>query len=151
MKGEKIFQLLYTSQSLKEMDSNEVGQILEGARKYNTKKNITGLLLYIKNDFIQLLEGKKEEVLELYDSIKKDKRHELVRTLISCYADERLFVEWSMGYSHFDNMEGLEKYAYAKDIDLKGIFDVKIENKVHPALLLMRTFYISRNNENKLN
>ena len=129
------------------MDSNDVSKILEVARNFNSKKDITGMLLYIKKDFLQILEGNKEDVLLLYDSIKKDDRHDQIRTLISCYGDERLFNDWSMGYSHFDNMEGLKNYAYTKNVDLNGLLDEDLNNKVHPSILLLKTFYFSRNNE----
>ena len=129
------------------MDSHDIGRILEVSRIFNYSKNITGMLLYIKKDFLQILEGKKNDVLQLYNKIKLDNRHEVVRTLISCYGDERLFNDWSMGYSHFDNMDGLQNYACTKNVDFFGLLNEDLNNRVHPAILLLKTFYYSRNNE----
>ena len=108
------------------------------------------MLLYIKKDFLQCLEGKKEDIVELFDAIKKDRRHEQVRILISCNGNERLFKDWSMGYSHFDNMDGLKNYAFTKNIDIAGLLDEDLNNKLHPALLLLKTFCFTRNSDFKI-
>ena len=102
------------------------------------------MLLYIKNDFIQLLEGDKEKVLDLYDKIKQDPRHHDVNTLLSCYGNDRVFSEWSMGFSSFDNMEKLKEFAYAKNIDTDGLFQPDLVNPFHPACLLLKCFHVSR-------
>ena len=142
--NEGIYYIVYTSEASKTMDHNKISEILRISREKNSKKGITGMLLYIKNDFIQLLEGDKEEILSLYEVISKDPRHGNVKTLISCHGDKRLFSEWSMGFSSFDNLEKLNEFAFAKNVDTKGLFDQDLSNVFHPALLLLKCFHASR-------
>ncbi len=41
----------------------------------NSQKNVRGILLYSEGHFFQVLEGEKENVLSLFNSIEKDSRH----------------------------------------------------------------------------
>lgn len=73
-------------------------EILMTSREYNSQKNITGCLLFSNNIFLQLLEGKKEDVKNLYHSIKKDKRHSNITLLIEQEVNERMFPDWSLAF-----------------------------------------------------
>lgn len=53
-------------------------------------------MVYFKNEFYQLLEGKEEDVLSLYESIKKDKRHFNVTLLNQEQTKYRIFSNWNM-------------------------------------------------------
>ncbi|QII43806.1 BLUF domain-containing protein [Flagellimonas oceani] len=73
-----IYTLTYESVIVKPMDNQEMGLLLEQSRNNNIRDNITGCLIYYMGGFIQVLEGDRTKVLELYEKIKLDKRHKNV-------------------------------------------------------------------------
>lgn len=78
---------------------NELAELLTVARCNNQKYQITGLLLYKAPLFMQLLEGPKETVEQLFDTIKQDPRHSDVSGLIKGDIQRRTFPDWQMGFA----------------------------------------------------
>jgi hypothetical protein len=93
-----LYQLAYASQAAKPMTVTELEKILVDARAGNLTRNVTGVLLYIDGVFFQLLEGEKDVVLRLLDSITKDTRHGSLKVICENEAAERAFGGWSMAY-----------------------------------------------------
>ena len=94
---ENLFQLVYTSKRKPDCSDAEIDKILGACKKNNPQQNITGVLLYTDKMFVQYLEGDSRKILALYDSIKKDDRHE--RSVLISYGplNERAFPNWHMG------------------------------------------------------
>lgn len=53
----------------------EIESLLAEWQEKNNSKNIKGMLLFSEGHFFQVLEGEKENVLDLFHRIKKDPRH----------------------------------------------------------------------------
>ncbi|MFK7804036.1 MAG: BLUF domain-containing protein [Anaerolineae bacterium] len=102
---DKIYKLIYVSAAHHSMSEDELFTLLEKSKANNKAKNITGILLYHQENFFQLLEGNKDDVMELYQIIERDKRHTQVLPLIHEVADKRDFPDWSMGFRRLDQIE----------------------------------------------
>lgn len=78
---------------------SEVGlkEILKSACRNNTSQGITGILVYDRGHFFQVLEGSYNDVEAVFSRIQKDKRHCCVNRIISYPIQERLFPNWKMG------------------------------------------------------
>ena len=89
--------MVYTSKRKPDCSDSEIDKILASCKKNNPAKNITGVLLYTDDMFVQYLEGGRQEILDLYDAIKEDSRHE--RSVMISYGplEERTFPNWYMG------------------------------------------------------
>ena len=94
--------LIYTSKRSSFCTDKEIDSILEACERNNSHKSITGVLLYSENLFIQYLEGGKEELMQLYDKIKTDDRHNDVVIISSRQINKRIFPGWSMGRKNLD-------------------------------------------------
>ncbi len=92
--------ILYTSKALKPFKDDELQKLLEVARLNNSKKSITGMLLYCNGNFIQLLEGDEQELTNLFEIISRDARHLEVKKIIEGKIDKPQFPDWSMGYKY---------------------------------------------------
>lgn len=88
---------LYASRPAKPLDGPFLDDILERSRKNNPKLGITGLLCVSDNLFIQVIEGGRDEVCELFNAIVRDERHQQVRLLSYAEISERKFGSWTMG------------------------------------------------------
>ncbi len=74
-----------------------VDSILEQSRRNNLRLGITGMLCVSDDIFIQVLEGGRDEVCELFNTIVRDPRHSQVRILVFEEISERRFANWTMG------------------------------------------------------
>jgi len=92
-----LVRLLYASQPAKPLDNGIVDSILETSRTHNPARGITGLLCFGEDLFMQVLEGGRDEVCELYNAIVRDTRHANVRLLSYEEIPERRFGSWTMG------------------------------------------------------
>jgi Sensors of blue-light using FAD len=98
-----MYELVYCSLAKRSLNKNDIPDILNTAKAFNSKNGITGCLLYYKNEFIQILEGEKNVVRELYKNIQHDNRHSAVTLMIDDELEERKFKEWSMAYFELNN------------------------------------------------
>ncbi|WP_052731043.1 BLUF domain-containing protein [Spirosoma radiotolerans] len=90
--------ITYFSTAIETTTEDNIQEIVTFSRERNARLNITGVLLYINGQIVQVLEGQQTAVTKLYNSIQQDPRHTQVRTVISRPISHRLFSHWYMGY-----------------------------------------------------
>jgi hypothetical protein len=86
-----LVRLLYASRATTPLVASVQDSILEQSRSHNPALGITGILCFSDNVFIQVLEGGRDEVCELYNTIVRDGRHQHVRILSFEEIRERRF------------------------------------------------------------
>ena len=94
-----LVRLLYASRSTGPIDEALVASILEKAHAYNAAHGLTGILCTSAEGgvFLQVLEGGRAAVNELYGHILRDPRHRDVTLLDYAEIGERRFATWRMG------------------------------------------------------
>ena len=94
-----LVRLLYASRANVKIDEELVASILEKAHAYNAARGLTGILCTSPegNVFLQVLEGGRAAVNELYGRIQRDPRHRDVTLLDYAEISERRFATWRMG------------------------------------------------------
>jgi hypothetical protein len=107
-----MYYLIYISTAVRPMGNEELVKILTKSRDNNLRDRISGLLLYAAGNFIQVLEGSQENVLETYYKISLDDRHKNLIKLVSEPLEKRVFPKWSMGFSALapEKLKELEGY-----------------------------------------
>ena len=91
-----LTRLVYYSQRNPSLSMN-MPQLMATCHKNNAQMNVTGILHYNGNAFLQVLEGGRAEVSSIYHRIAADPRHINI-ILIACNdVRERMFPTWSMG------------------------------------------------------
>ncbi|MHA7943988.1 BLUF domain-containing protein [Formosa sp. 3Alg 14/1] len=93
-----MYQLNYHSKSIPELELVHLENILETASVINASKDVTGCLIYHNHSFVQILEGEKKDVLEIFEKIKADNRHDSITLLWENYVEKRYFNRWSMAF-----------------------------------------------------
>jgi hypothetical protein len=71
--------LLYASRAASRSPPAVMDSILEQSRATTRSSGITGMLCISDDVFMQVLEGGRDAVCELYSTIVRDTRHEQVR------------------------------------------------------------------------
>ena len=97
--NEMLVQLIYKSVAEENFCRKVLVDILNVSRRNNQRVNITGMLLFADNSFLQVLEGEADDVESLYQKIKQDQRNRDVTVIIEEPIAERSFADWSMGYA----------------------------------------------------
>lgn len=90
--------IVYLSSSPESWSDEELRAILAQSRRNNERVGVTGLLLYVEQNFIQVLEGEEAAVRETYRRIAQDDRHRNIIKLLDEPIEDRLFRGWSMGF-----------------------------------------------------
>ncbi len=93
-----IVRLIYASKIKAGYGPNDIMKIVEVSEKNNQQKGITGALCFGPRHFLQCLEGQRDVVNRLYNTIVTDERHTDVELLYYSDIDERVFSDWAMGY-----------------------------------------------------
>ena len=91
------------SRAVTHFSERELYKLLSVAREQNKLLGITGMLLYDnEHTFIQVLEGKRKQVQEIYQKIEADSRHTELEVVSEQYVLCRNFSDWYMGFSVVD-------------------------------------------------
>lgn len=91
-------QLIYLSQARAGLDATDVRAILGTAQVKNRRRDVTGLLLYSGQHFIQVLEGRPAHLEELVGTIRSDARHSGVQVVVREPVQQRRYGSWAMEY-----------------------------------------------------
>jgi hypothetical protein len=140
-----VHQLIYVSLAQKKMLKSDLYIILRKARKNNEHSDVTGLLIYSDEYFIQVLEGNKEVVKNLFKKISEDTRHSDIQILEERETSERAFLNWKMAYStpslrDLANWSGLKNATNINQVmkglqqdtsHLSGILTSALKNQTH--------------------
>jgi hypothetical protein len=113
-----LVRLLYASRASAPVKDNMLDSILSQSQKHNPKLGITGILCYSEDLFLQVLEGGRDEVCDLYNTIVRDDRHTNVRILTYQEISERNFGGWTMGYVDISTVNPSLLLKYAKKATL---------------------------------
>ncbi len=113
-----LVRLLYTSRAV-DMQPEAIETILAQSRQFNPVSGITGILCYGGGIFLQVLEGGRHAISELYGHIQKDGRHKDVVLLHYEEISERRFSGWTMGQVNTEKINSsiLLKYAEKPELD----------------------------------
>ncbi|MCR9174088.1 MAG: BLUF domain-containing protein [bacterium] len=103
------YELVYCSTARPDLTQKDIQNILKESRPHNVKNGITGCLLFYDQEFIQIIEGAKEEVCRLFEKIKNDDRHSAVYLIAEGNKEERSFERWSMAYQHYADENAFNK------------------------------------------
>ncbi len=92
-----MIELIYHSVPRQDLQIAQLYSLLEQARTFNSKHDITGVLMFNNSYFLQALEGDAKQVRALAQSIAKDPRHQHFILLGEREITQRTWANWSMG------------------------------------------------------
>ena len=98
--------VFYCSTATRVFKQSELVELLTKAKENNERHQLSGMLLYRGDLFIQWLEGPEAELDALLARIKQDRRHRNIRVMSRGVLSARAFPDWSMA---FKNLSGLRE------------------------------------------
>jgi hypothetical protein len=119
-----LVRLLYASRARDPITNETIASILSQSRKNNPDTGVTGVLCVCHGGvFIQVLEGGRDEVNQLYSKVLHDSRHTDVTLLEYAEISERRFSGWRMGRVDLEkvNTAVVLKYSEKPRVDPFGM------------------------------
>ncbi len=114
-----LVRLLYASRAAASVDADALGTILKQSKANNPGLGVTGVLCFSGGIFLQVLEGGRATVSQLYNRIATDPRHIDVVLLNYEEISERRFAGWAMGQVNLARINPalLLKYSETATLD----------------------------------
>jgi hypothetical protein len=98
----RLLRLTYASRAADGLTRDDLRDIARTAQERNRKAGVTGLLLHVDGDFLQILEGPAATIERLYERIEADPRNRWVTRLATERVLRRAFEDWAMGCFDID-------------------------------------------------
>ncbi|MZH40936.1 MAG: BLUF domain-containing protein [Nitrospinae bacterium] len=136
-----MHELFYCSMATREMQDADILDILNVSREKNTRLEVTGLLVYQKRtkEFMQILEGEKQVIFDLLDTIKADDRHQSLYLVYDGEVQERNFKNWTMAFADLDSVDKSKLEGVSEFLE-KGFTHELLREKPSYATVLIDTF-----------
>lgn len=112
-----LYEIIYTSLATSDLSSEDLARILDSARVNNAAQGITGMMIYHRREFMQLLEGEQTVVKALYERIAEDPRHQQVRKIWDGPISERGFSDWRMAFLAAGDLDLSQRPGYQDLLD----------------------------------
>jgi hypothetical protein len=80
-KPKDLIELTYLSEAVSDMSFLGLMRLLESARAFNQEHGITGILFYDNQQFGQIIEGERANIMKVWKRIQEDKRHHRIELL----------------------------------------------------------------------
>jgi len=109
--GKPLYTIVYASTAHSWVDEPALKHILKTARDYNGAHNLTGVLLHEDGNFLQTLEGYKEDLDLVFKKICSSQKHYDIQMILETQITSRSFADWSMGFIEMPKDTFLRLYA----------------------------------------
>jgi Sensors of blue-light using FAD len=107
-----MIRLIYVSKAVEPQTGALTDSILRKAHAWNRQNDITGVLCQGQGVFLQMLEGERGKVTNLYTRIHADPRHKDLE-LIHCETiTERRYGGWSMAHVRLSDVDPQTKIVW---------------------------------------
>lgn len=112
-----LHQLFYVSVETHPLNEQDVEELLKKSREKNAELGITGILIYYKRHFLQILEGEKDNVFKLFFTIKSDQRHASVILIWDQPVEKRSFKDWTMAFLNLNKVDKSELAGFSEFLE----------------------------------
>lgn len=89
--------LIYLSTESESFDEDALKELANSSEERNRERGVTGFISYKNGVFIQFLQGPKDTVDQLFNTIRQDPRHRVKNSLVLPF-ERTLFPNWGMRY-----------------------------------------------------
>lgn len=105
---DQLVVLTYVSKATQNIGILSLMHLLNLSSKWNRAHHLTGVLLYENGYFSQILEGKRRDVLIIWEKIKNDHRHQIIKEQDLVEIAQRTYPIWALRF--YDGDKITKKY-----------------------------------------
>ena len=133
-----LIQFIYMSSLLKD-EPDVLRGILDTAVQKNKRLGITGMVLCLDRNVMQVLEGEKDVVLNTFNTIQNDARHHRIYVISQDEVAERQFPAWSMGFRRLKASD-VSRVPFATDVFKAGSDEISLQVSAGNAREFLKYF-----------
>jgi len=115
------FAISYLSTANRDLNQEEVAELLELTQIRNNNAGVNGLLIYSDGNFFEVIEGEESKIKALFENIKEDPRHRNIMMVFEKNIDKPLFDDKEANFisenTKHRQMEVENFLYYIKDLD----------------------------------
>lgn len=128
--------LCYISKQKEILSSSNLEDLFQFVVKTNTTLNISDVLLHNNNFFLQVLEGDKDSIQDLFAKIRRDQRHHELLLILNQKVENRIFNNYEATFSVLKSKEDIERLNnYLSTNSFKDKYSENIKTLIEPFLL----------------
>lgn len=127
-----MYRLIYISTASDALTAADIDEIVDTAARNNEPRKVTGVLVYNGLNFLQVLEGTRAHVENIYNRILLDTRHVSVTTVLAEAAEIRIFSGWHMAGRKTRALAGHPEYNKMNDVH--DVLDRQMPSRVRQIL-----------------
>ena len=136
-----LHSLIYSSLADDGISKENIEELLLNARHNNARHNITGLLLYHDGAFLQVLEGDRRTISNLFErKLMRDSRHKSVTLFHDEKIEQRKFKYWNLAYSDLTESSPGISAPYRELLSQRRSL-YELNTNTHKALDLVRQIH----------
>ncbi|MEJ7557477.1 MAG: BLUF domain-containing protein [Pedobacter sp.] len=150
-----LYTKLYISNADRAFNNDELEELVSESRTWNSRHGITGFLAYVEGvldgkircQFIQVVEGLKSNIEEVFSNIKHDPRHRDIYVIKEGIINTRQFGSWNMGFERLNLSTNPElQLFFSMDLLMLSVTG-DIDNNI--LMQFMKTFYDQKEQSDK--
>jgi hypothetical protein len=100
-----MHRIIYVSKATTDLSEKDIRDITDISITRNAKLKLSGFLTYKNHEFLQYLEGSQSSIEEIWVSIQRDPRHNILQSWQYESNGPRYFPDWHMRYLKAENTE----------------------------------------------
>ncbi|GAB5399160.1 MAG: hypothetical protein Aureis2KO_07450 [Aureisphaera sp.] len=135
MLQEGIGTIVYVSRAVSTISENDLQTLFKSTELNNSDLEITGILLYSEQTFLQVLEGEYPIISSLYETIAEDPRHEHLVKLVDTEKGNRIFEKYKTGFSIITEKDDIT--------NLKLLIQQALDKKEHKEVAEKLNYFIA--------
>lgn len=140
-KTKNLQMLVYVSRFCGDRDrcSETINDIVSNAIPQNRNRQVSGMLYFHNDRFIQVLEGQPDDLNATMSIIHAARSHNDIEILANDPIQERSFALWNMGQLNFSNCQDVDPTFFKKVVELyKTILMPRADRLIETYQLLVR-------------
>jgi len=115
------FAISYLSTANRDLNQEEVAELLDLTQIRNNTAGVNGLLIYSDGNFFEVIEGEESKIKALFENIKEDPRHRNIMMVFEKNIDKPLFDDKDANFisenTKYRQMEVENFLYYIKDLN----------------------------------
>jgi len=131
-----FYTICYISKVQPELTDQQLEALFAHSSQSNNTSGIKGILLSTMGNFFQVLEGTKEQVTSLYNTIKEDTRHHDIYEVIHRPAIKAVFTNYNSKFNIVKSIDDLDKIKSYLDTMPFDSTSEKLSRLLSPFLLM---------------
>lgn len=128
--------ICYISKQARQLTEGEIDSLFQFILDFNSKNQISGILLFNQGIFLQVLEGDSSVLKRLFKNIRNDTRHRNILTVLEQRIEERIFAEYKAGFSILKSKTDLQNLNGYLSLNGKGRkYPENVQNLLQPFMI----------------